>query len=93
MKKNYWSYSVPLDMNSYTRFVFVNISQILGGMGVVSFYLVGQIVFIGVVWYIMGFIDDLNLCIQKLDLMCSMKSVNLKASFIDVIHFHQNIIR
>lgn len=62
-------------------------------MGVVSFYLVGQIVFIGVVWYIMGFIDDLNLCIQKLDLMCSMKSVNLKASFIDVIHFHQNIIR
>lgn len=84
---------MPFAVDSYTRFVWVNISQVLGGMTVVSFYLVGQMVFIGVVWYIMGFIDDLNLSIQKLDLICSMNAKNLKASFIDVIHFHQDILR
>lgn len=87
-----WRCSLPFHVQSYTRIILVNISQMLGGMAVVSFYLVGQLVFIGIIWYIMAFIDDLNLCINKLDLLNSMKSKNLKASFIDAILFHRDII-
>lgn len=83
--------SVPFHLRTYARVILIDVVQTFSGNAVGSFFMLSQLMFIAIIWYAMACIDDLNEHIRKFDKKTN--ATELKQSFIEVINFHNDILR
>lgn len=78
-------------MRTYARVIITDVVQTFSGNVIGSFFMLGQLMFIAIIWYAIACIDDLNEHIRNFDKKKTAKA--LKQSFVGVIHFHNDILR